>query len=426
VNDQAETERASLDSPQAGTPRTSGHKRWRAIVAIVLLVIGAVILPLAVTGAWVRDSIFDTNGFVDMMGPLAENPALQEAAAHSISVQLFERLELESQIEGLLPEGLGFLAGPATERLQSWTEVVALRITSSDRFPAIWTTALETFHSNVVAFIDGSGRLALGPNGRIELDLTGVAAGVTERLEERGIKIDNERLMGLGIIPIAQVKALNRVADLLNAVNKVFIVLPILVVLLFAGSVAVAQRRSKAIVRVGIGVMIATAVFIIALFIVRTVFLGAVEDAGFSRDAAGVLWGTLTIALRATSWGLFFLGLLMLIHPRVLTLLRGNRMTALATRSAESGREYGAAGRWVSAHRTLLAIGILVLGFLVLALWNTPPLFGVIVVAAIVIVLEGLVFFLAAQNDLTARGLADTAPEERRGVGEASDGPTEQ
>ena len=49
---------------------------------------------------------------------------------------------------------------------------------------------------------------------------------------------------------------------------------------------------------------------------------------------------------------------------------------------------------------------ILILGFLVLALWNTPPLFGVIVVAVLVIVLEALVFFLAKQSELAIEAAA--------------------
>ena len=57
---------------------------------------------------------------------------------------------------------------------------------------------------------------------------------------------------------------------------------------------------------------------------------------------------------------------------------------------------------------------ILVLGFLVLALWDSPPLVGVIVVAVLVIVLEALVFFLAKQSELAveaagAREAADKA-----------------
>ena len=408
MDDLAELETSGAESVAVPEKKPPRQKKWRAIVAIVLLVIGCIMIPLAVTGGWVRGTLFDTQGFVDTMGPLAEDPAVQEAIAHSLTTRTFERLDLEAQLQEALPDRLGFLAGPAVDRLQVWSEDIALRLVASDQFPAIWERALEGVHSRVVGFLDGSGRVQLGPEGTIELDLTDISQGIVQRLEERGISIPGDRLSELGTVPIAQVKALESVASILNLVNKVFIVLPILTVLFLAGSVLVAQRRRKAAVRVGIGMMIATAVFIVALFIVRTVFLNAVHDAGFAGDAAEAVWGTLTVALRATSWGLFLLGVLLLIHPRIVDLVRGDRMTAIAAKSAESGQDYGAVGRWVSAHRTLLAIVVLILGFLVLVLWNTPPLFGVILVAALVIVLEALVFFLAKQSDLVAE--AASAP----------------
>ncbi len=403
MDDQAGLEAQSAEPAAAPKNKQSGGKKWRAIVAIVLLVIGCIMLPLAVTGGWVRGTIFDTQGFVDTMAPLASEPAVQEAVAHSLTERTFERLDLEAQLQDALPDRLGFLAGPAVDRLEVWAEGVTLRLVTSDQFPAIWSKALEGVHSTLVGFLNGSGRVQLGPEGVIQIDLTDISAGITQRLEERGLTLPADRDPKLGVIPIAQVKQLGTVATLLNVLNKVFIVLPILTVLLLAASVLVSERRRKAAVRAGIGIMIATAVFIVILFIVRVVFLNAIDNAGFSHDAAAAIWSTLTIALRASFWGLFFLGVLLLVHPRIVDLIRGEKMTAMATRSAESGQDYGAFGRWIAAHRTLLAVVILVLGFLVLVLWNTPPLFGVILVAALVVVLEALVFFLAKQSDIATQ-----------------------
>jgi hypothetical protein len=62
-----------------------------------------------------------------------------------------------------------------------------------------------------------------------------------------------------------------------------------------------------------------------------------------------------------------------------------------------------------------LNLGVLIVGFLVLVLWNSPGLAVIIVTAAIVIVVEAVIFFLARQSDLTAQAAAVTvdAPEER-------------
>lgn len=413
MNDEASRQASGPEPPETPGTAKSGGRKWKAILAVVLLVIGCILIPFAVTGGWVRGSIFDTEGFVELLGPLAENEDIQQAVSEGVTERLFESGDIEGRIEEVLPDALGFLAAPVTDQLQTWTQRGAERVVASDQFDAIWLKALEGLHSTLVGFLNGTGRVQLGEEGVIQLDLSGLSTRLLDGLEERGITIPEDRfpVLASGMVPLAQVKGLETLANLINGLNKLFIVLPILAVIFLAASVFVANRRQKAAVRAGIGIMITTAVFIVILFIVRVVFLDKTDAAGFSHDAAAALWGTLTIALRATLWGLFFIGLLLLIHPRIVNLIQGQKMTEIAAKSAASGQEYGAFGRWVSAHRTLLAILILILGFLVLALWNTPPLFGVIVVAVLVIVLEALVFFLAKQSELAseAAGALDAA-----------------
>ena len=187
--------------------------------------------------------------------------------------------------------------------------------------------------------------------------------------------------------------------------------LPILAVLFLAGSVAVAAkgRRQRTAVRAGIGIMISMAIFVVILLIVRMVLLNAVEDAGMSTDVAGAIWGDLTIALRGTAWGLFFLGFLLLIHRRLIAAFQGDAMSRAAGRTVEAGWDTGRAGRWVSRHRIWLNLGVLIVGFLVLVLWERPSLAVIIVVAVMVIVVEGLVFFVARQSDLAAKAADEVA-----------------
>ncbi len=397
-----------------------GSKPWRRFLAWLLLVVACIVLPLAVTGAWVRGTIFSTDGFVNAVGPIAEEPAVQQAIATKLTDQIFETLVLEERLQGALPDGLGFLAAPVTNQLQEWTSVLALRLVESEEFPAIWTAAVRAVHSTVVDFMNGSGRVSLGENGTIELDLSGLSTRIVDRLEQLGVEIpaDQRPVLTSGKVPIAEVAALEQVRSLLNFLNKLFIVLPILAVIFLAGSVAVAVKRQRAAARAGIGIMISMAIFIVILAITRMALFNAVENAGMSTDVAGALWGNLTIALRGTAWGLFFIGFLLLIYRSVIGALGGDAMSRAAGRAVEAGWDTGGAGRWVSRHRLWLNLGVLIVGFLVLVLWNSPGLTVIIVTAVIVIVVEAVIFFLARQSDLTAQAAAGTtdaapAPEQR-------------
>ncbi len=399
---------SSVESPPGAPGRA-----WRRILAWVLLVLACIILPIAVTGAWVRGTIYSTDGFVNAVGPLASEPAVQDAIATSITNQIFERLALEERLQSVFPDRLGFLAAPVVNQLQEWTATAAERLVASDEFPAIWTAAVRAVHSTVVDFMNGTGRESLGEEGVIELDMSGLSTRILDRLEQLGIEIpEGERpILSSSKVPIAQVAALDKVRGLLNFLNKLFIVLPILAVIFLAGSVAVAAkgRRQRTAVRAGIGIMISMAIFVIMLLIARMILFNSVEDAGMSTDVAGVIWGDLTIALRGTAWGLFFLGFLLLIHRRLIGAFQGEAMSRAAGRVTEAGWDTGQAGRWLSRHRLWLNLGLLIVGFLVLVLWESPSLAVIIVVAVMVIVLEGLVFFVARQSDLAAQAAGELA-----------------
>ena len=393
-------------------PRPKGPV-WRRTLAWVFLVIGLVLVPLAVTGGWVRGNIFSTDGFVNMVGPLASDPAIQDQIATSLTNQIFNALDLEVRLQNVLPDRLGFLAGPAEDRLKARTLQGAQALVTTDEFATVWTKAITGVHGAVVGFMNGTGNVYLGDEGTITLDLSPLSTRLVDRLAQVGVEISAEErpILATGQVPIAQVAGLEKVRNLLNFVNKLFIVLPILAVLLLAGSVAIAVRRQRAAVRVGIGLMIATAIFVIGIAIGRTFFMDAITGAGISSDAGGALWGALTIALRATAWGLFFVGLLLLIHPYIVRAFRGDTMERAAGGAAERGWDTGSFGRFLARHRTMLALGVLIIGFLALVLSGGPPVWAIVLTAVLVILVDALIFFIARLSELASKSRSEVIDE---------------
>ena len=386
---------------------------WRRTLAWVFLLLGLILVPLAVTGGWVRGNIFSTDRFVNMVGPLASDPAIQDQIANSATNQIFNALDLEVRLQNVLPDRLGFLAGPVEDRLKARTLQGAQALVASDQFPAIWTKAITGVHGAVVGFLNGTGKAYLDENGMITLDLSGISTRLVDRLAQVGVEISAQErpILATGQVPIVEAARLDKVRSLLNFVNKLFIVLPILAVLLLAGSVAVAVRRQRAAVRVGIGLMIATAIFVIGIAIGRTFFMDAITGAGITSDAGGALWGALTIALRATAWGLFFIGLLLLIHPYIVRAFRGDTMERAAGGAAERGWDTGAFGRFVARHRTMLALAVLIIGFLALVLSGGPPVWAIVLTAVLVVLVDALIFFIARLSDLAAKSRAEVIDE---------------
>jgi hypothetical protein len=264
-------------------------------------------------------------------------------------------------------------------------------------------------HGAVVGFLNGTGNVYLGEDGTITLDLSPLSTRLVDRLAQVGVEISPEErpILATGQVPVAQVAGLEKVKGLLNFVNTLFIVLPILAVLLLVGAVVEATKRQRAAVRVGIGMMISMAIFVILIAVGRMVFMDATSSAGITEEAAGALWGALTIALRATAWGLFVIGLLLLVHPYIVRAFRGSSMERAASGAAGRGWDTGPVGRFLAQYRVALALGVLVIGFLALVLSGGPPVWAIVLTAVLVIVVDAIIFFLARLSELATKERAE-------------------
>ena len=57
-------------------PRPGGRQRWRSIVAVLLIVLGCVLAPLAGVAVWARNQVTNTERYIRTVAPLASDPAI--------------------------------------------------------------------------------------------------------------------------------------------------------------------------------------------------------------------------------------------------------------------------------------------------------------------------------------------------------------
>lgn len=381
---------------------TVGSRAWRRILAWFFLVLGCLLVPLAVIGVWIRTSVFDTDGFVDTLGPLASDSAIQETVSDVLASRVIEALDLETQLQQVLPDRVEFLAVIAADQLQGWVRSETEAVVASPAFETVWRSALRLAHGTISDFLRGEGPVEVGPGGVVQLDLTPLTLRIVERLELAGVVLPLDAGVAHidGKIPLVEVEGLEKVQPILRLLDRLFILLPILALAFLLGSVVVNDRRQKAAVRVGMGVMISMAVFVVVLALARVGLVNLITQAGPSGEAGKAIWGDLTIAMRGVAWGLFVLGLLLSIYPRIVRALRGQRLTRVAGKTAEARWARGAVPAWIAAYRMAVAVGILALGVLVLAVWTGPGWVAVVTVAVVVLLLEAVVLVVAEANDI--------------------------
>ena len=65
----------------ANEPATKTAPRWRRITCGVLVVIVCVLAPVSMLAVWTRNTLLDTDQYVETVGPLAQEPAIQRAVS---------------------------------------------------------------------------------------------------------------------------------------------------------------------------------------------------------------------------------------------------------------------------------------------------------------------------------------------------------
>jgi hypothetical protein len=102
------------------------RRRWRTILATLLIVRACVLAPLSVVAIWTRNQVTNTDRYVATVSPLASDPAIQNAIADQITAQVFTYLD----VQGLTAQAAEALAqrGNLPPRLADQLQAFAVPI----------------------------------------------------------------------------------------------------------------------------------------------------------------------------------------------------------------------------------------------------------------------------------------------------------
>jgi hypothetical protein len=393
----ADTALSKVSSP----PARHRVARWRRILSMVLIVLSCVLLPIATLAVWLRSELLDTDSYVETVAPLARNEDIVNALSVRVTNTLFDNVDVESLVEDALPERVQFIAGPVTTELRSFAQEAALRFFQSDEFQTLWDEVNRRAHTQVDKALTGGGEVISTEDGHVVLDLSPIIVRVRSELGSRGIGIFDD-------IPIGALSVRFELFDAENLesaqagvrlLDDLRWILPILVIVFAALGVFVAGDRRKALLRWGIGVVIATLVLGFALSIGRDLYLDALP-ASTSRPAAGAAFDIVFRFLRNSNRVLFVVGLIVAIgaylagSSRFATAVRRRTTGALdaaGDRAATGGFDLGAVGRFVAHRALVLRIAVIILAFLVLTLMDHPDAVTVLILLAVLLVVLAVI-----------------------------------
>ncbi|MEU9986771.1 hypothetical protein AB0E10_08185 [Streptomyces sp. NPDC048045] len=386
----------------------------------MLIVLTCILVPVALLATWVHDIALDTDRYVATVSPLAQEPAIQDAAVHRITEAVGTKVNgpqaaadlgnwLQSQ--GLPPRAADAvrMLGPQIDAVvQQTVTKAATRVVQSNVFEKVWTAANRDAHQAVVHALTGEGRGAFGvKDGTVTLDVGTAVDRVKKDLVDAGIspasKIPdiNKQMVLFQSDELAKAR---KGAHLLDVVGNWF---PVLVVVLGVAGVMLARHRRRALARTALGAAFACLVVAIGLVVARHYYLDHLPPQVQSRAAAAAVFDTLLRFFRVSLRTAVVLGVVIALGAyftgpgRLPVAVRG-----ASDHTADSAARWAAAhhittgptGAWARDHRRPLTLAVLLVVVLVFALWNHPTVLTILLLVLVLLAVLAVLALLAASG----------------------------
>jgi hypothetical protein len=404
-----EAERARLQAEVDGlraelaAPRPHGG-RPRRIVAVALVVLTSLVVTVAVAGVWARRNALNTDRWVRTVGPVAEDPAVQDALGNWITTELMGVIDPVEFFESVLPERGQILAGPLTNALRGFVNDQVDTFLASDTFQRLWVQVNERAHARVVAVLEGDTPRNLQIEGdQVVLNLVPVLNRVLAAIGEASpeifgrtvdlptISVDDvpqaavekvENALGVelpddfGQFTVFEARRLRQVQDAVSVFDRLVVFAVVLAIGLIALTLWVSPQRRRTLLQLVVGISL-------GVVLIRRLGLRLEDDVvdlvkPENREAAGVVVGAfISSLLDATAW---ILGIAAVIG--VIAAITGPYRWAesLRRRTVEVVQALAAAiativtrrpgepatAAWVASHKEALQIGGIVAGIIVL------------------------------------------------------------
>src|SRR4051794_39835615 len=159
--------RREVEALRAGKPPSKRPFRWRSLFAVVLVVLGCVLAPVAGLAVWTNNQVSDTDRFVRSVSPLVDDPDVQAALTNRITATIFQYVD----VQGLANEGVDALVAqglPADlgTRLETLTPTIASAVTgfvhdrvadlvASPAFASAWNASIRAVHKTADSVLSG-------------------------------------------------------------------------------------------------------------------------------------------------------------------------------------------------------------------------------------------------------------------------------
>jgi len=255
----------------------------RSLAAFVLLLVGALMVPVATAGWWLRDTVVPQSAYVDTVAPLASDERVQDAVADLLVTRTMDAME------GLDPG--------VADRLEPLVRRAAGVVVAGPAFEQAWREANRAAHEEIVGALEGdSGSVRADEGSVVELRLGPLAAAVRKEIDSSGLPLGVVIPRTDASYPVGDTADLARARTAYGLLHDYGRSLPFVAGVLLLLGLALARQRAPALALTALTSLAGLGVLWLLVALGRGSYLDSLP-AGVPEPAGRAYYDTVTAGL---------------------------------------------------------------------------------------------------------------------------------
>jgi hypothetical protein len=268
--------------------------RRRTVRALVVL--GSILAFLSVFAIWVERQALNTNDWVDTSDYLVE--------------QLYDNVDVEKELEGILPGETKELAGPVSGGLRQVAGAGAEKLLETTTAQNLWKDANRAAHEQLLAVLEDKGEAVSTENGEVTLNLGSLVTNLAEQVGI-GVQLAERLPPDAGQVTILRSDQLKTAQDIAVGIKGLALLLSLLTFLTLGLAIYLSQGgRWVTVLFCGVGLIAAGFAVIVAREVAGGIVVGQLVSEDSVKPAAEQAWSISTSLMISIATSLIVVGVL--------------------------------------------------------------------------------------------------------------------
>jgi putative oligomerization/nucleic acid binding protein len=265
-------------------------KPWRRRTVKGLIVLGSLLAFLSVFAIWVERQALDTGEWVNTSGKLIRNATIRTAVGDYLVEQLYENVDVEKELEDILPGETKELAGPAAGGLRQVAGTGAEKVLETGTAQTLWETANRTAHEQLIAVLENNKEAVSTANGEVKLNLGSMLTNLAGQIG-LGKSLAEQLPPDAGQITILKSEQLKTAQDIVIAIKGLALLLSILTFAVFGLAIYLTRDgRWVTVLFSGIGLIVAGLLVVVLRHVAGGVVIDQLVKQQSVKPAAEAAW----------------------------------------------------------------------------------------------------------------------------------------